>query len=141
MKNSSQKLPQFSSEDATTLASDLFGVTGHARPLPSERDQNFLVEPTKGVAFVLKIANASEGREVLEAQNAALEYLAKQGTTLGCPEVLLSRTGERILTVTAKDGAENFVRLLTYIPGHLLVRTRPYSPNLLEGLGRFFGTL
>ena len=51
------------------------------------------------------------------------------------------RQEKRILTAQAKDGTEHFVRLLSYVPGHILVRTRPYSPSLLEGLGRFFGLL
>jgi 4-aminobutyrate aminotransferase-like enzyme/Ser/Thr protein kinase RdoA (MazF antagonist)/murein DD-endopeptidase MepM/ murein hydrolase activator NlpD len=141
MMNPIQNFPQFSSEEATILARDLFGITGHARPLPSERDQNFLAEAFNGAAFVLKIANASEVREVLEAQNAALEYLARQGTKLRCPRIVCSKTGEAILTAQAKDGTEHFVRLLSYVPGHLLVQTRPYSQRLLEGLGRFFGLL
>ncbi|MDX1410536.1 MAG: aminotransferase class III-fold pyridoxal phosphate-dependent enzyme [Nitrospirales bacterium] len=141
MKNSSKKLPQFTSEEATTLARDLYGVTGPTRPLPSERDQNFLIESSGGAAFVLKIANASEVREILEAQNAALEFLAERETTLRCPRVIVSRSGQPILTTQAKDGTEHCVRLLSYVPGHLLVRTRPYSGSLLEGLGKCFGLL
>ncbi|UCE64539.1 MAG: phosphotransferase, partial [Nitrospirota bacterium] len=141
MKNSSIELPQLTSEEATTLARDLFGVAGHTRPLPSERDQNFLVETSNGAAFVLKIANASEVREVLEAQNAALEYLARNEKTLRCPKVIVSKAGEHIPTALAKAGTEHFVRLLSYVPGHLLVQTRPFSQSLLEGLGRFFGLL
>jgi 4-aminobutyrate aminotransferase-like enzyme/Ser/Thr protein kinase RdoA (MazF antagonist) len=136
-----QDLPQFSSEDATTLVHDLFGVTGHARPLSSERDQNFLVEASNDAVFVLKIAKASEVRDILEAQNSALDFLARHGTTFRCPRVILSKTGERILTTQAKDGKRHFVRLLSYVPGHLLVQIRPYSRSLLEGLGRFFGLL
>ena len=75
MTTQKHDFPQFSLEEAAILARDLFGVRGQTRPLPSERDQNFLVEIDTGAAFVLKIANASEGRELLEAQNAALEYL------------------------------------------------------------------
>ncbi len=141
MKNSSKALPQFTSEEATSLARDLYGVTGPTRPLPSERDQNFLIESSDGAAFVLKIANASEVRDILEAQNAALEYLAERETTLRCPRVIVSKSGQLILTVQAKDGTEHFVRLLSYIPGHLLVRTRPFSGSLLKDLGKCLGQL
>ena len=136
-----QRVPHFSTEDALAIAGEFFSVTGQLRPLPSERDQNFLVESSDGALFVLKIANASDAQEVLDAQNAVLTYLAKSESNICCPKVFLNENGEGILRIQAEDGTAHFVRLLTYIPGHLLVQTRPYSRSLLEGLGRVFGRL
>ncbi|MBI4401702.1 MAG: aminotransferase class III-fold pyridoxal phosphate-dependent enzyme [Nitrospirae bacterium] len=136
-----QPVPQFSENEARTLARDLFGVTATARPLPSERDQNFLLETGSGPEFVLKIANSAEARGVLEAQNAVLEHLARQAPSLQCPRVRATTTGETIGMVRRPDVSVHFVRLLTYVPGHLLVEVSPHPPDLLHSLGAFFGRL
>ena len=58
------------------LAARHFGVTASADPLPSERDQNFRIRTAAGDGFVLKIANETERREILDLQNRALTWLA-----------------------------------------------------------------
>ncbi len=136
-----QAPPRFSEEDACALARDLFGILATAQPLPSERDQNFLLVTGSGPQFVLKIANASEVREVLDAQNAALEHLARLAPTLGSPRLRTTSLGERIGTARGSDGSAHFIRLLTYLPGHLLVEVSPHTQELLCSLGAFFGRL
>ncbi len=136
-----QAPPRFSEHDARALARDLFGILATARPLPSERDQNFLLVTGSGPQFVLKIANASEAREALEAQNAALAHLARFVPSLRCPGVQGTVTDEQIGTVRGPDGSVHFIRLLTYLPGHLLVEVSPHTPELLRSLGSFFGRL
>ena len=49
--------PRFSPADATRLAGELYSLSLTAEPLPSERDQNFLLRDAGGPRFVLKIAN------------------------------------------------------------------------------------
>ena len=59
------------------LARESFGVERRrlAR-CASERDQNFLLTSAAGDRYVLKIANATEDRAMLEAQNAAMAHVA-----------------------------------------------------------------
>ncbi len=133
--------PRFTEEEARALALDLFGVTATARSLPSERDQNFLFETKSGPEFVLKVANSSEAREILEAQNAVLEHLARCDPSLHCPRLRATTRGERIGTAQRSDGSTHFVRLLTFVPGNLLVEVGPHTPELLRSLGVFFGRL
>ena len=54
--------PRFSVDDARRFAQELYGLSAIASPLPSERDQNFLLLTEAGERFVLKIANATEAR-------------------------------------------------------------------------------
>ena len=61
-------------EDAVAIARRLYGLAAAARPLPSERDQNFALATERG-AFVLKISGTAEKREVLELQNDVLGRL------------------------------------------------------------------
>jgi Ser/Thr protein kinase RdoA (MazF antagonist) len=97
--------------------------------LPSERDQNFLVTDDSGQQFVLKIANASELRAFLEAQNAIMDYLAERVPF--CQRVI----GE----ITEVDG--HFERLVTYLPGVPLAQIKPHTPGLLHDLGQKLGQL
>ena len=60
-----QHAPRFSVQEAVCLAHDYFGLDVSARQLPSERDQNFHLTSDSGEQYVLKVANATEGLEVL----------------------------------------------------------------------------
>lgn len=126
--------PRFDADAATTLASDLFGIAGAAAPLPSERDQNFLLTSAAGERFILKIANATETRELLEAQNAAMAHVASVGI---CPRVLVTAAGESIASLPSG----HFVRLLSWIPGVPLGTLEDRPDSLLEDLGRKLGQL
>ncbi len=141
MSQSSNLIPHFSASEAQSLAADLFGVSATARPLPSEQDQNFLLEPSSGPQFVLKIANAGQDTAILDAQNAALTHLASQAPEFHCPRIHPATTGELIARAQGSDGSTHFVRMLTYVPGHLFVHTSPHTSELLDSLGQCFGQL
>jgi 4-aminobutyrate aminotransferase-like enzyme/Ser/Thr protein kinase RdoA (MazF antagonist) len=126
--------PRLESEDAVRLAREIYGLRASAQPLPSERDQNFLLDTDAG-RFVLKIANASESRSFLDAQNAALAHLSR--SVPGVPEVL--RTLEGQVVVEAPTG--NLVRAVRWIDGVPLAGVRLVSPQLLERIGRQLGRL
>ncbi|HRQ33522.1 MAG TPA: hypothetical protein PLM89_10525 [Anaerolineales bacterium] len=66
--------PMLTLEEAANLAERLYGARGTLRPLPSERDQNFLLDAGEA-RYVLKIANAMEERALLVAQNEARRWL------------------------------------------------------------------
>ena len=146
-----QQAPQLSVAEAERLARDLFGVTASASPLPSERDQNFMltsgaVSGTGGpgtddgrlptVRYVLKIANATEERAMLEAQNAAMAHLTSRVAL--CPHALPTRSGDLIGVV---PGGVHFVRLVTYLEGRPLAEIAARTPALFESLGRAVGRL
>ena len=129
-----QHAPSFDPGAAANLAGDLFGVHGVASPLPSERDQNFLLTSAAGDCFILKIANATETRELLEAQNAAMAHVAPVGI---CPRVHATLGGELI----GRESSGHFVRLLSWIPGVPLGTLDARPDGLLEDLGRKLGQL
>ena len=62
-----KKKPKFTSEQAEQIAAQMFAIYGSASTLPSERDQNFLIE-TPGCDYVLKIANPDTPLAVLELE-------------------------------------------------------------------------
>ena len=126
--------PGFSIESATQIAERLFGLKATASGLPSERDQNFLLVDQAGEKFVLKVANALESRNLLEAQNAALDHLRERVSF--CPRALPNVSGETI----SREG-DYYVRLVTYLPGTPLALAAPHSPSLLRDFGRKLGQL
>ena len=107
--------PRFSVEEARRFAWELYGLSAIASPLPSERDQNFLLLTDSEERFVLKIANASEERGLLEAQNAAMAHLGR--SLQFCPRVVPTTAGNEIGSVQSPEGRTHFVRLVSYLPG------------------------
>ena len=111
-----QNAPRFSAVEAVDLARALYGVRGHAPPLPSERDQNFLISTATGEQFVLKIANALEDPALLDAQNQALAFVAGHSDRSLCPHWCRPSPG-RPHHGAGADGRSHWVRLLSYLPG------------------------
>ena len=134
-----QNAPRFTMEDALNLTLQLYGIRATAQPLPSERDQNFLLEADDGKKYVLKISSSADDRGLLEAQNQALIHLSKH-TDL-CPRIVQARTGEFAVETTSKDGQSHLVRLVHYLDGIPLANVKRHSPDLLEDLGRAVATL
>lgn len=100
-----------------------------AHRLPGERDQNFLLADDFGQPVVLKIANASESRAFLEAQNAVLDYLSDR---VPFCQLVIGRI---------EEFQGHFVRLLTYLPGVPLAEIKPHTSGLLQDLGQKLGQL
>ena len=126
--------PDFDVDIAAAIAGDHFGLRVRAQPLPSERDQNFLLTNEAGEKFVLKIANALESRTFLEAQNAILKHLERRVSI--CQKLLPARSGEEIVTVKS-----HFVRMVHFLPGVPLGEVKPHTSGLLHDLGRKLGQL
>ncbi len=131
--------PGFDVPTAAVIALEHFGIRARASQLPSERDQNFLLTNQTGEKFVLKIANALESREFLEAQNSVLKHLERELSF--CQKILPATSGEELVTVKAADGTTHFARLVHYLPGVPLGEIRPHSSGLLHDLGRKLGQL
>ena len=131
--------PAFNVETAAAIAGEHFGISAHAQPLPSERDQNFLLTNEAGEKFVLKIANALESRAFLDAQNSVLKHLERHISF--CQKPLLATTGDDIVVVKAGNGATHFVRMVHFLPGVPLGYLRPHSKVLMRDLGRKLGQL
>ena len=119
---------------AQAIAEKCFGIQASARELPSERDRNFLLDAADGVKFVLKIANRSEQREVVEAQNAMLEHLAERVSF--CPRVVPSLAGDALSIID-----QHLVRVLSYLPGKPLATIESQPAELLFDVGRKLGQL
>jgi Ser/Thr protein kinase RdoA (MazF antagonist) len=113
--------PNFTLNDAVTLAREHYGLSAEASVLPSERDQNFtltgdLVAEGRAAAgadtgrkYVLKIAKSDEPCEVLELQNAALSHLAWSGPHLALPRLVPTSAGAELVTIQSPSGRSHFM--------------------------------
>jgi 4-aminobutyrate aminotransferase-like enzyme/Ser/Thr protein kinase RdoA (MazF antagonist) len=100
-------LPQFTADEASRIAADLFGLQGTASVLGSERDQAFLLDDgSRG--GVLKISNAGEDEAVLDFEEAAIAHV-----TAVDPELPVARP---LAPRAAFDG--HLVRLFERRDGH-----------------------
>ena len=135
--------PKFTQSAAIDLARELYGITAvTADELPSDRDQNFYLEEAGGQAYVLKIAGSADEERILDLQNQALLHLSRQEDFRGfIPRLVPTAGGRQMATVPGAEGQVHFVRLLTHIPGGLLVDVRPQTESLLSESGRLFGRL
>jgi 4-aminobutyrate aminotransferase-like enzyme/Ser/Thr protein kinase RdoA (MazF antagonist) len=124
--------PSLTIDDAVAWALRLFGLTGRGSALPSERDQNVLLQTDGAGRFVLKVASAGESRVFLDAQNAALAYVANRSSL--CPSIVPTLDGASVGEIHV-NGVTHFARLLTWMPGVPLADAGPVSPGLLEDLG------
>jgi len=116
-----------------SLCESLFGLAARATPLPSERDQNFLIATAPGPRYVLKVSNPAESRSLLEAECQALRHLAPLGL---CPTLIQTTDGHDIAT---HDG--HLVRLITALPGQTLGSTPLQTHALRRNIGRALGRL
>jgi Ser/Thr protein kinase RdoA (MazF antagonist) len=130
--------------DLTTIqqyAKELFDIKTEAKKLVGYDDLNYYLKAEDGAEYVLKIAHFRENREYLEMQYETLLHLEKKNISLQLPRVILNNNGESIMIIKDNKGDERLLRLLTWIPGKLMVDAKPHSEFLLKNLGQICGTL
>ncbi|MFM8393417.1 MAG: phosphotransferase, partial [Acidobacteriota bacterium] len=131
--------PKFTTDDASKMAWELFGLAGQATPLPSDRDQNFSLTTAQSERAVLKIANGREERAVLEAQQRVMAHLGAHSALF--PRVYSTTEGPALAEVVAGDGTRHFAWLISLLPGKPLGEVGHHPRALLEDLGRQAGEL
>jgi len=124
--------PRIDSATAVEFAEKEYGIRAAASTLPSERDQNFLLNTEAGEQFVLKVSNSLEDPMLLEAQNAILNYLEPLVDV--CQRVVRTLDGQELTRIGS--GPHHLVRLVNFIPGTPLAQVKPYNNQLLRDVGR-----
>ncbi|MEM7475016.1 MAG: phosphotransferase, partial [Planctomycetota bacterium] len=131
--------PQFSVAEAQSIALSLFGIdASEVQVLPSDRDQNFLLQQYESNRFVLKISNAGENVEFIKAQSALLRHV--EGNRMDCPKLVSSRNQNDIEFVE-REGQRFPIRLVTYLEGRTLASVKFHPLELMQDLGRNIGGL
>jgi 4-aminobutyrate aminotransferase-like enzyme/Ser/Thr protein kinase RdoA (MazF antagonist) len=108
--------PALTENEAEGIALDVFGICGRARPLDSERDQNFHLSAEDGKQFVLKIANPAESASVIDLQARTLAWIARTDPDLPVPHIHPTQDGQPS-GIIAVDSRSCIVRAVTYLDG------------------------
>ena len=135
MAISSATIPRFTVNDALEAALEQYGLAGSAAPLPSERDQNFLIADPRRGKFVLKIANREDSAELLDFQHEAMRRVASGRCGILVPQVVPSLAGAEVEILGSCTGVEHRLRVLTWIDGTVLAECTPRGEALLESIG------
>ena len=130
--------PTLTPAQAEALAREHWGLDGAARPLGSERDQNFLIDAPDG-RFVLKIANEAEDPVVTDLQTQILLHLAAVDPEIPVQRVRRTLAGAPMLTL-AVEGQRRRLRVVSHLPGET-VAGAPKTPALRRSLGRALARL
>ena len=115
-----------------------FDIITSIEKLSSDRDLNLKVS-TDDKSFVMKIANSSEDKSILQMQNDALRYISSQDESIEVPIPIKSKYKKDISVIECHN-SRNYVRLLTYIEGDFLKDVKPNSAMLFS-VGEFLGNL
>ena len=126
--------PCLTAADAVAIARDRYGLNVEARPMVSERDQNFLLRTPDGRQLVLKIANALEDPLVTDFQIRALQHIeSKKDASIAAPTIVETKDG-RSDAVVEHGNARHVTRVVSYLPGRPLADV-PLTPALCRDLG------
>src|SRR5439155_17857244 len=112
--------PRLTPDQVAKIAREHFGFDGSPTPLPSERDQNVRIDAPNG-RIVVKIANATEQRATLEAQQAAIRHLASRGAPV--PSVVRTGNGKSLIEIN-DQGRTHLVWAITWIDGVTIASAR-----------------
>jgi 4-aminobutyrate aminotransferase-like enzyme/Ser/Thr protein kinase RdoA (MazF antagonist) len=131
--------PKVSPETLVPLLQERWGLDGELRPLPGERDLNFLLIAGDGRRLVVKVTSPDEPAETLAWETRLLAWLGGAGSTCS-PRLVATADGHGMVSAGAGDDAVR-VRVVEYIPGEVMAGVRPWSKQLLHDLGRRVGEL
>ena len=133
--------PAFDSLDIVPFIAKTYGLTVSANRLNGYIGQNFVLEDNSGIKYILKVADPSEHRDTLEAQNSAMAHVAARCSTFVCPKIIPSLSGDHISPLCDRDNNSYHARLLTFVHGTFLVDREPHSQPMLESIGEALATM
>ena len=132
--------PRIPAEHAEAVLREHWGIDGQTHEIACERDQNFRVETTQGIGYVLKLSNPQENPQNTNFQTEALRWVERTDPTLPVPRVVATREGHQELTLKLPDGRYSVVRVLSWIDGTPLYMVG-ITPAMQEKIGTILARL
>jgi hydroxylysine kinase len=133
---------EISKVEAEHIVASLYGISGRAFTLSSERDQNFKIVAADGAEYIFKLSNAGEDFSIAQFQVEALLHIAQTDTHLPVPRVITALDGQTCLSIPFNTLDGNLIRtarLLSFLPGvplHMVRRTVTQRRALATVLGQ-----
>lgn len=126
-------------EDASAIAARLYGITGPASRMSSERDDTFRID-AGGARYTLKIANPAEDPRALDFQDGALLHLEMRCPEVPVPRLVRTLDGAVQGRLADEGSPPRIVRMLTFLDGALL-HAVPASIGQSGAIGAALGAL
>lgn len=114
------RTPPIPAETAEQSVQAVYGLTVRARPLGSERDDNFHLTALNGAEYLLKVSHPAEDPALTSFQTECLYHIATQDHRLPVPRLIATVDGERSALLQLPGQNARTMRLLTYLPGQPL---------------------
>lgn len=131
---------QASSEQASAVAKQHYGLTGTAHLLAGERDLNFHLRCVDGAQYLLKISNPAEDPTVTDFQNKALLHILHTDPTLPVQRVHPARSGAYQVPIELNNQTV-LVRLFSFVEGSPLNKIQHPTQLLRSRLGEHLARL
>ncbi len=124
--------PSFTTLQIEKIIRSQFNISGSAKSLYGDRDQNFLIK-TKKLYYILKIFNAKEKKEIIDLQNNAINHIRKNDSKIQIPFTI---DHKRI----NQNGKTYCFKLLKFLEGEFLFE-KTMSFQDYSDMGSFMGRL
>lgn len=141
MINSTAQAPRFTETEVKEYIDRSYGLKSSVTHLVSDIGQNFKVQDRVGQIYIFKIANPSESKEILTAQNEVLIFLADRNIEGIFPKVIQTKNNKLTDMIHTREGIAFNCRLLSYIEGTFLADYTDPSPALLQDIGAMLGRM
>jgi 4-aminobutyrate aminotransferase-like enzyme/Ser/Thr protein kinase RdoA (MazF antagonist) len=125
--------PAVALEEAAALVAHHYGISGPVQELGSNQEANVRMR-ARDVDVVLKVANPAFSVPELDLQNAAMLHLADAGLPFRTPRPLPAQDGSLVVAATV-SGTPTHLRLLTFVPGDVLVDHAVLADPVLRAVG------
>ena len=131
---------QISSEEATQILEEIYGIKARVKELPGEIDFNFFCQTAEDEKLVLKVSRPEEQEQFLDFQKCITEHLA-DNAALNTSRIVRSQDGSLLPIYMDRQGMQRKVRVLSWIPGRLWSAVNPHNNKLRKSLGQQAGQL
>jgi hydroxylysine kinase len=118
----------FPPETVTRLLADCYGLSGALTRIPTEKDDTFALTADAG-QFLVKVSAPGESLDIVNLQTMAMLHIRDRAPELPVQAPVAGAGGEYEFPVTEAGGAR-VLRVLTFLPGDLLLHTRPDAPQV-----------
>jgi 4-aminobutyrate aminotransferase-like enzyme/Ser/Thr protein kinase RdoA (MazF antagonist) len=132
--------PRFDAADVAAIAERLFGVSGDATDLGSERDQTFLIDDG-GDGAVVKISNRDESSTALDLETGALLHIAVADPGLPIARPRIAHGADPALGAAAYratvegPGGQHYVRMFERLRGREIASGEGLDDGAVKSYG------
>ncbi len=130
----------FTEEFIREFALQHYKLDVDAKVLNGYDELNFLLRDKEHRQYILKVATDEHGIHFLDAQVQIVNHLSKSRVSDKFQHYLLNSDGSEI-TILVLDGANYYVRILSFLEGMFWVDAKNHNDELLLALGNFLGEM